>query len=158
MAGKFFFFFFRLVSVHLFVQYISVSEKRLSCRGTVKSAYFLFCSIPVFLPFLNSGLMWWYLIFLSGLTLFFESMAESWQERDKDKAPAFVLLEIFFVLSFIWVSFWAASFIKSTWFQVRKGPAYLFFGNNFIFAGVFGLLFWPAFSKIKKQLKQIGPS
>ena len=212
MIGKFFFFFLRLVSIHIFVQLLPRFKERLPGPGLLnpdfslektarptaphlrslafgvawraathlsgdsgvnpaiggtmcgfcnpiaksglKAGVFLSCSVPVFLPFLHAGLMWWYLLFLSGIAVFFEGLAEYWKERYKDPDAVFVLTEIFFLLAFLWISFWAAAFIRSTWFSVSEGPAFFFFGNSFLFAGAGCLLFWHAFSKIRRQLKR----
>ena len=133
MWNKGLFLFFYFLCAHLMTEFVFHFrklwewEKKSSWGIILHSAIFGFLSVILFFPFLNRGLMWWYIIFLSIMHYIIDFFKVSLLQERKD-ADAVMILDEFSHLFWIgFVSFFGAKEIYAPWMSLgRKYDLYFF--------------------------------
>jgi len=138
---KIVFIFLKFLIAHFFTKYI------LNLNKIKKSIVFFLLLIILFLPFLHSGLMWWYIIFLSLIDYFLDLIEENYIKRGFYKLSVFVFVEIISCCVFLFISYYGSIFLKMTWFDIKN----FFLSSNLFYSLIFALIFFISLPKIRKR-------
>lgn len=122
--GLFLFFYFLLS--HLITEFgfhfekLWEWEKRSSWGIILHSSVFGVLGVILFFPFLNRGLMWWYIIFLSVMHFFIDFFKISLLKEGKDADAVMFLDQISHLFWMVFVSFFGAKEIYGPWIYLGK--------------------------------------
>ncbi len=109
--GKAAFLFGNFLFAHLVAEFVAHTEKlwaweKRSTWGLLAhAAIYAGVSVVLFLPLLNQGLMWWYIIFLASLHVFLDRVRLGLLEARKDPDAVFVLQQgahLFWMIFLTW--------------------------------------------------------
>lgn len=121
-----FFLFFSLSFAHCLTEFslhprsLRLWEKRSSWGIIFHCFIFGMTGIIFLLPFLNQGLMWWYIIFLAAMHFFIDHFKYSWLNEGKDSDAVFLLDQI---AHFFWiglVAYYGAGELKPAWLNLGE--------------------------------------
>ncbi|RLD18592.1 MAG: hypothetical protein DRI36_01010, partial [Caldiserica bacterium] len=106
--GKFSFIFTRILIAQIISDFLIEKISRIK-----RVLVFYFLLIILFLPFLHSGLMWWYIIFLSLIFLFLENFKDQYIKKGFDRGAVFIFSEIIFLFFASLVSYYGSIFLRT---------------------------------------------
>ncbi len=120
------FLFFGLSFIHLLTEFVFQPpaiwnwEKRSSWGIIAHCSIFGVLGIVFFFPFLNQGLMWWYIIFLSAIHFPFDHFKHSWLSEGKDSDAVLLLDQIAHFFWFALVSYYGSTELRAGWLNLGK--------------------------------------
>ncbi|MCK4532655.1 DUF3307 domain-containing protein [bacterium] len=133
MWNKGLFLFFCFLFAHLMTEFVFHFkklwewEKKSSWGIILHSVIFGILCVILFFPFLNKGLMWWYIIFLSFMHFVIDFFKVSLLQEKKDADAVMLLDELNHIFWFGFVSFFGAGEIRGSWMSIGKAYDYYIF-------------------------------